>query len=387
MSRTRLASGLMALLVGTEQRMVARRALCLLSCFVYSVWNVLLLAYAVPNGLLSSPVAWFFMIYNGVALCTFYPLVRSRITSTWRDPGLVAPQILWASGAMIMAYAVAPVVRPGAFQTLSLIQVFGFLTLRPHQALRVGATVIGMLSLAWCFMFWWAPEHVDLRAEGLKIAGACFGLAVLTLQSRRFALLRERTHKDKLALADAADKLRRITCRDALTGLFNRAHMDERLQAEAQRGLAGGPGFSVALVDLDHFKRINDSHGHQAGDAVLIDFAKVALETLRDTDVVGRLGGEEFLILMPDTVPGDNACVALRRLHERLAQHVVNVGSAQISMRFSCGIADWAPGISVDHLLEQADKALYQAKAQGRHRTVLAQRLRSAPQPAPQPPL
>jgi len=79
--------------------------------------------------------------------------------------------------------------------------------------------------------------------------------------------------------------------------------------------------------------------------------------------------------------------VALRRLHERLAQHVVNVGSAQISMRFSCGIADWAPGISVDHLLEQADKALYQAKAQGRHRTVLAQRLRSAPQPAPQPPL
>jgi diguanylate cyclase len=372
MSQSTALSRILAILVGTERRMVARRALCLLSGFVYSVWNILLLAYAVPGGLVSREVAWFFVAYNCVALVTFYPLVRSRLTSTWRDPGLVAPQILWASGAMIMSYAVAPVVRPGAFQTLCLIQVFGFLSLRPRPAVRVGVWVMAMLCLSWLFMLWWAPGQNQARAEALKITCACFDLAVLTLQSRRFALLRERTHKEKLALADAAERLRRITCHDGLTGLVNRAHMEECLQAEAHRVSAGGPGFSVALIDLDHFKRVNDTCGHQTGDAVLVAFADLAVQVLRDTDVVARWGGEEFLILMPETVPSDNAWVAIQRLHDRLATLPPVTSEGPASVTFSCGIADWTPRVTLDQLLERADRALYQAKDGGRNKTVLA---------------
>lgn len=372
MTPTSLPSRMLAVLVGTERRMVARRMLCLLAGFIYSCWNILLLAYAVPNGLMSNEVATFFIVYNGVALCTFYPLVRSDLTRNWSDPGLVAPQILWASGAMIMSYAVAPVVRPGAFQTLCLIQVFGFLTLRPRQALTVGLSVIAMLGLAWLFMVVWVPQPVDPRAEALKFTGAGFDLLVLTMQSMYFAGLRERTYREKLALADAARRLAHITFHDALTGLFNRAHMDERLRAEVERVNAGGVGFSLALIDLDHFKRINDTHGHLAGDAVLIAFAKLASEILRDTDVVGRWGGEEFLILMPDTVPGDNAWVAIRRLHEALAASPPDVGGAPLSVSFSCGIANWVPGQGLNQLLERADRALYRAKDAGRNRTVLA---------------
>lgn len=369
---TVLSAHILPWLVGTERRMVARRALCLLAGLVYTFWNVLLLAYAVPNGLVSVAVAHFFVVYNCVALVTFYPLVRSNITRHWPDPGLVAPQILWASGAMIMSYAVAPVVRQGAFQTLCLIQVFGFLTLRPRHAVRVGVSVIVMLCLAWAFMVWWAPHHVDPRAEAFKITFACFDLAVLTLLSRRFALLRERTHKEKLVLAEAAEQLKRITFHDGLTGLYNRMHMDERLATEMQRVQRGGPGFSVALIDLDHFKRVNDTLGHQCGDAVLVAFAKLARQVLRDTDVVARWGGEEFLVLMPDTVPGDNAMVALRRLHERLAAAPPATEQGPPSVTFSCGIANWVPGLSLAELLEQADRALYQAKTGGRDRTVVA---------------
>jgi diguanylate cyclase (GGDEF)-like protein len=362
----------MSLLVGADHRMVARRALCLLAGFIYSCWNILLLAYAVPAGLVSREVAEFFVIYNCLALLTFYPLVRSRITSKWADPGLVAPQILWASGAMIMAYAVAPVVRPGTFQTLCLIQVFGFMTLRPRAAVRVGVSVIVMLCMAWVFMALSAPQHVNLRAEALKIVGACVDLTVLTLLSRHFANLRQRTYTEKLALAEAARQLIRITCHDSLTGLFNRAHMEERMRAEVQRVSAGGPGFSVALIDLDHFKHVNDSYGHLAGDAVLVKFAQLALSSLRDTDSVGRWGGEEFLILMPDTVPGDNAVVAIRRLHEGLRTARITPQRGPDSITFSCGIADWEPGITLDHLLERADRALYQAKGEGRNRTIVA---------------
>jgi diguanylate cyclase (GGDEF)-like protein len=363
---------IVALLVGTERRMVARRALCLLAGFVYSCWNVLLLFYALPKGLVSPSVAYFFLAYNCVALLTFYPLVRSHLTARWPDPGLVAPQILWASGAMVMAYVTAPVVRPGTFQTLCLIQVFGFLTLRPHQAVRVGLAVIAMLMLAWLAIFCLPNEHADPRAEAIKITAACFDLVVLTLQSRRFARLRERTYREKVALGEAAAELRRITFHDALTGLCNRAYMEERLKAEIQRLSAGGPGFSLALIDLDHFKRINDTHGHQTGDAALIAFAQVASQVVRDTDVVGRWGGEEFLILMPDTVPGDNAWVAIRRLHQRLAESPSVCGEGVPQITFSCGIANWTPGRSLAQLQELADQALYQAKHSGRNQTVVA---------------
>jgi diguanylate cyclase (GGDEF)-like protein len=272
---------------------------------------------------------------------------------------------------MVLSYAVAPVVRPGAFQTLCLIQVFGFLSLRPGSALKVGLVVITLLCAAWGFMVLSGAEGMDPRAEALKIAVASVDLLVLTLQSRRFALLRERTHHEKRALAEAAAKLQFITCHDGLTGLCNRAHMDTLLQAEVQRLQVTGPGFSVALVDLDHFKRINDSLGHQAGDAVLVGFARLATDVLRETDVVSRWGGEEFLILMPDTVPGDNAAVALHRLRQRLAAAPIKAAEGPVAVRFSCGIAPWEAGLSIDQLLERADRALYRAKHDGRNQTVV----------------
>jgi len=367
----RAAAWLVALLVGTDKRMMARRTLCLLAAFIYGFWNVLLLGYAVPNGLVSHQVAWFFVVYNLVAMLGFYPLVRSPLTRNWSDPGLVAPQILLASGAMVLSYVVAPVVRPGAFQTLCLIQVFGFLSLRPRLALKVGLAVVAMLCAAWGYMALSGARNVDPRAEAFKMAVACVDLLVLTMQSRRFAVLRDRTHHEKRALADAAARLQFITCHDGLTGLCNRAHMDTLLRAEVQRLQVKGPGFSVALVDLDHFKRINDSLGHQAGDAVLVAFAQQATGLLRETDVVSRWGGEEFLILMPDTMPGDNAAVALNRLHQRLAAAPIMAADEAVTLRFSCGIAPWEPGLSIDQLLDRADRALYRAKHGGRNQTVV----------------
>ncbi len=366
-------SRLLAWLVGTDPRMVARRSLCLVASVVYNCWIILLLVYAEPKGLVSSAVANFFVLYICVAQLTFYPLVRSRLTLNWADPGLVVPQMLWASGVMVLGYVLAPVVRPAAFQTLCLIQVFGFLTLRPRQTLLVGGVVMAMVGLAWLLMMTWIPQQIDLRAEALKITGTFFGLFALMMQSHYFARVREGIHREKLALAEAAARLQHITFHDALTGLCNRAHMEARLALEIERVGAGGPGFSVALVDLDHFKRINDVHGHPTGDAVLVAFAQRAREVLRETDLVARWGGEEFLILMPDTVPGDLACKAIDRLHHSLAAApLIQSERVPLAVSFSCGMADSTPGLGLASCLERADKALYRAKHAGRKRTVLA---------------
>lgn len=159
---------------------------------------------------------------------------------------------------------------------------------------------------------------------------------------------------------------------DPLTGLYNRQHLQGRLEAERERAQAGGHRFCVALIDLDHFKHINDRHGHAMGDHVLITFARQAQAVLRETDTIGRWGGEEFLIMLPDTKPVDKAGIALRRLREGLRRIPVSEEAPQMRVTFSAGVAEWAQGESIDQLLDRADKALYEAKRQGRDRAVQA---------------
>lgn len=359
------------LVVGNDPRMKARLGLCLVSMVVYVCWIAVLLAYALPRQLMSPASAYFFVGYITLALCVFYPLVRSGVTRTWSDPGLVAPQILWASGAMIISYAVAPVVRSVAFQTLCLIQVFGFLSLRPKVAAWTGGLTTAMLIVAWIAMTVLGLSDVDPRAEALKISASCFALVLMTFQSRSFALMRERAFHEKKSLAAAAEALRRITLHDGLTGLHNRAHMQERLEAEVQRALLNGHHFSVALIDLDHFKSINDSRGHPVGDEVLVNFALQGSSVLRETDVIGRWGGEEFLVLMPETEAANQAQIAMTRLRDKLRSTQVSRAVADLRVRFSCGVATWSTQDTIEQVLERADQALYRAKANGRDRTEL----------------
>ena len=371
------------LVVGKDPRMKARLGLCLVSVVIYVCWIAVLLAYAVPRQLMSAATAHFFVGYIAVALCVFYPLVRSGRTRSWSDPGLVAPQILWASGAMIISYAAAPVVRSVAFQTLCLIQVFGFLSLRPKVAAWTGGLTTAMLVIAWIAMT--VLGLSDPRAEALKISASCFVLVLMTFQSRSFGLMREHAFHEKKSLAAAAEELRRITIHDGLTGLFNRAHMQERLEAEVQRALSSGHHFSVALIDLDHFKRINDTHGHPVGDEVLVNFALQGSEVLRETDVIGRWGGEEFLVLMPETDAANQAQIALTRLRGKLLSAQVSKTVPELRVAFSCGVSTWNPQDTIEQVIERADQALYRAKASGRDRTELGPPLTRAATFADQP--
>ena len=359
------------LVVGKDPRMKARLGLCLVSVVIYVCWIAVLLAYAVPRQLMSEATAHFMVTYISVALCVFYPLVRSGVTRTWSDPGLVAPQILWASGAMIIGYAVTPMVRSVAFQTLCLIQVFGFLSLRPKVAAWTGGLTTAMLVIAWLAMTVLGLSDVDPRAEALKISASCFVLVLMTFQSRSFGLMRERAFHEKKSLAAAAEALRRITIHDGLTGLHNRAHMQERLEGEVQRALLNGHHFSVALIDLDHFKSINDTHGHPVGDEVLVNFALQGSEVLRETDVIGRWGGEEFLVLMPETEAAKQAQIAMTRLRGQLQSAQMSRSVPDLRVRFSCGVATWSAQDTIEQVLERADQALYRAKSKGRDRTEL----------------
>lgn len=169
--------------------------------------------------------------------------------------------------------------------------------------------------------------------------------------------------------------LSEISARDALTGLYNRWYVMEKIDSEMNRALRHGSPMSVLMLDLDHFKKVNDNFGHSVGDEVLKVVGQVLRESCRVYDVAGRYGGEEFCVVLPETRVGNTKQVA-ERIRTRLESTELPVGEKSIVVTASIGVAgmDSVPDegvVSAAALLDRADRALYAAKHHGRNRVEL----------------
>lgn len=169
--------------------------------------------------------------------------------------------------------------------------------------------------------------------------------------------------------------LEQLAFRDELTGLYNRRELDRMLADEIARSARSGHPLTLLLLDVDHFKRVNDQLGHLAGDAVLERFGRVLVDSLRQVDRAARFGGEEFAVLLPDTT-ATAAVIVAERIRGRIASTSIAVRSTKgvetgVAVTVSIGIAGLDPGIDQPRdLIERADGALYQAKARGRNCSV-----------------
>jgi len=190
-----------------------------------------------------------------------------------------------------------------------------------------------------------------------------------------------------LANLDLREQLRSQAIRDQLTGLYNRRFLEDALTRETGRSARSGEPVAVAILDVDHFKRINDTYGHEAGDAVLRELGQALLKTIRKTDIVGRFGGEEFLILLPGASVEVAQARALAVLEAVRAMEVVIPNGAPLNhITASIGVAAMPLHVARgDMLVAAADTALYQAKGQGRNRVVLSDRRAVLPAPAEMP--
>lgn len=168
--------------------------------------------------------------------------------------------------------------------------------------------------------------------------------------------------------ASAFDELERLSNTDKLTGLYNRLRLDELLSEQLALSQRSGTAFTLVLCDIDHFKKINDDHGHLVGDEVLVELAKLLQTHTRATDYVGRWGGEEFLIICPATT-AEGAQKLIESLRAAVAQLNFN---HDLTLTMSFGIAAARPQGSIVTILKTADNALYEAKRRGRNRVVVA---------------
>jgi len=226
----------------------------------------------------------------------------------------------------------------------------------------------------------WEPLGVVVHGWGIALMLLTIGLAAqLTLHSRE-SLTRERRLVESAAVLRAETAtLEELAMTDMLTGLPNRRAFDYRLGIEFRRAQRYGRLLSVAILDLDRFKVVNDSRGHAAGDMVLIETASIIRRHLRESDMAARYGGEEFVVLLPET-GGETAMVAADKLRQVIEEHVFGDAASPLQITISIGVASLPHDGVVEpaQLVALADQALYQAKGMGRNQVVSTSQLGSA---------
>jgi diguanylate cyclase (GGDEF)-like protein len=195
------------------------------------------------------------------------------------------------------------------------------------------------------------------------ILGRCLLVSVAANETRA------RLAESRRQLADTLDQVQRLASRDELTRSLNRRSLLTALERERSRAERSGAPFCIAMIDLDHFKQVNDSFGHAAGDAVLRAFAATVHDAMRTTDVFGRYGGEEFLLILLGA-HADAALEAVERVRAAVAAHDWRSIAPDARVTMSAGVAGFRKGDSAEQLLQRADQALYQAKKAGRNRTL-----------------
>lgn len=169
-------------------------------------------------------------------------------------------------------------------------------------------------------------------------------------------------------------RLHRVAVTDPLTGAYNREFLSQRLPQEIELAAERDRTLSIAMVDVDHFKAVNDQHGHATGDVVLAEVARRLRSAIRGGDVLVRYGGEEFLVVLPKADAG-HAWEVGERMRQRVCEHALELpeaGGVSLLVRVSVGVAQWRVGERMPQLIERADVALYAAKAAGRNRVEVA---------------
>jgi len=314
-----------------------------------------------------------------VFLCNlaFYLLIRSGLNLYWPDPSLTLPQMVVATFWVMLLMALAPKVRGILLLLYVVVFLFGVFRLRRAEYLGLTALVIVGYGLVVLRDVYRHLSGVPLSLEALQFVVLAATLLWLAFFGSYVGKLRETVSRRNVELGAALAKNQRLAVHDDLTGTYNRRHIMQVLEQEQLRAQRTARGFSVCLMDLDHFKAVNDRHGHLGGDEVLRRFAMLVLGEIRTLDRVGRegmgdenfgrFGGEEFMLVMPETdLAGAQVCI--ERIRRKVAETPFRVDDMPLSLTMSCGIAEFRLGEDLRATLARADQALYQAKDAGRDR-------------------
>ena len=354
-----------------KRRVGQRRQMLIVQAASCSLITSVLLIYSYA-GTVSIVIPSVYFL-SGIGLIGFFVVLSEAHVNDWFEDhyltifqmgGHVALQLMFLSAAPEIGYAFLCV----------LFLIFGFGALRMTSRQATMAWTLTIIGLTPIFLLTKTPIGMPVSTDIERFAAMlCY---ILTIGQCAFvglygSSLRKMLYDRSFELNEAYRRIEELAEVDELTGSLNRRCIMRMLDEEVSRAQRTKAPCSIALIDLDWFKRINDTYGHPTGDEVLRTFDITVFANIRNTDRFGRYGGEEFLLVLPDT-PHDSAVIILERLRAIIADLDWSAFSPGMRVTISAGVATLRPDETPDTFLARADSALYSAKAKGRNRIAFA---------------
>lgn len=313
-------------------------------------------------------------------LC-FFALIRTGYNLRYDDPSMTFAQITVSIvPAMYVMYFLDSGQARSVFLYLGIVPaLYGILGLNTRQFIKVAIWYVIAFSTMLSLLALYRPMAMDVSLELVQLIALILVMSQMAWIGGYINHLRSKLRKRNLELQsttgqleEALEQLGELARRDELTGLYNRRHLFEVLDQERNRVHRKHETFSVCIADIDFFKQVNDTHGHQMGDQVLRKVANELNEGLRNIDCIGRYGGEEFLIVLPQTAL-EGARIKAERFRQQVEKLSFTSEGKPFHVTLSIGLAEHKLEENVDDTIQRADEALYRAKNSGRNRTVSEQ--------------
>jgi diguanylate cyclase (GGDEF)-like protein len=331
------------------------------------VVDLLLLDALLYAGMVERRIVVAFGCVGVAVVLLFYVLIRLRVNRKFKDPGMAVGQLVAGALVQLSFLVLAPDVGLIFLINLFSTSMFGLVALNSLQFTRLW--IVMSIAMTGAFILVGDrigfPNDVPL-GQLLMCILFVFTLGQTVYLAGVISNLRLKLAHNNLALMEALKSVEKMATRDALTDVLNRRALLEILKIELMTFKRKGTPFCIAVLDIDHFKRINDAHGHAAGDEVLKTFVAIVQERMRQTDLFARYGGDEFVLVLVDT-PHDVAVRALERICAGVAEHDWNAVAAGLAVTVSIGVGAIEHEDSVKQAFERADSALYVAKGAGRN--------------------
>jgi diguanylate cyclase len=309
----------------------------------------------------------------GLSYCVVYAAI---VVLDWnlrlREASVLAAGVAWGVAVQLAVVAQAPQIAFPQLANLFTVFAFGMLWLPVAESAVVWA--LAMVGTG-AVLYLNEGRLGAAFASGFELTLTWLYLSVILSRSLLLTVyangMRARLGESRRKLASALEQIQALVHYDELTKAFNRRSLVARLGQELSRSQRTHVPFCVAMLDLDNFKEVNDRYGHAAGDEVLKAFAAVAQATMRKTDVFGRYGGEEFMLILTASA-GAASVSALERIRAAVAAHDWAAVAPGLTLTISAGLAEYRPGEAPEQLISRADAALYRAKRAGRNRVEAA---------------
>ena len=308
-----------------------------------------------------------FLIIIPVINISLYIVFRTGLNLKMADQSLTAIQMCAAILVTMYGMYFANEARGVLLLIYVIILLFGIFQLNTRGFLYVSAFTLLTYGCDIALLHLFRPQGVNFHIEYLQGLVFALVLAAFSFIGGYISSLRHNLTISRSELENSISVIREMSIRDELTGIFNRRHLLERLEDEKNRASRGGTLFSVIMLDIDHFKKVNDTYGHLRGDQVLRAVAKNINSILRKTDYCGRYGGEEFLVVLTQT-DAEGAKLCAERIRKRIERQEIPELGPDFKLTASLGLTEYRIREVLEDVIGRADEALYRAKKRGRNR-------------------